>query len=197
VSGKSNYAFALLAIAAVMAIAGCGGGSSSSGGGAYGGGANKSGSGETGASEEASSGKSSGAYATPTESSAGSEGGGEAAVVSLASVPKLGLILVDSKGFTLYDFHKDKGTQSACYGACEKGWPPMIPSDEPQVGNGASASKLGTTERKDGTMQVTYAGHPLYTFVEDKKPGEANGNDVSAFGAQWYALKGSGEEAGD
>ena len=45
-------------------------------------------------------------------------------------------------------------------------------------------------------MQVTYAGHPLYTFVEDKKPGEANGNDVSAFGAQWYALKGSGEEAG-
>ncbi len=65
------------------------------------------------------------------------------------------------------------------------------------MGNGASASKLGTTERKDGTMQVTYAGHPLYTFVEDKKPGEANGNDVSAFGAQWYALKGNGEEAGD
>ena len=56
---------------------------------------------------------------------------------------------------------------------------------------------LGTTMRSDGTEQVTYAGHPLYTFVEDKKPGEANGNEVTAFGAQWYALKGNGEEAGD
>ena len=55
--------------------------------------------------------------------------------------------------------------------------------------SGAEASKLGTTERSDGTMQVTYAGHPLYTFVEDTKPGEAKGNDISAFGAQWYALE--------
>ncbi len=126
-----------------------------------------------------------------------SAGGGEAAVISLASAPKLGLILVDSKGLTVYDFHKDKGTKSSCYGACEQGWPPVISAGQPQAGNGASASKLGTTERKDGTMQVTYAGHPLYTFAGDQKPGEANGNDVSAFGAQWYALKGSGEEAGD
>ena len=51
---------------------------------------------------------------------------------------------------------------------------------------------LGTTKRKDGTTQVTYAGHPLYTFVEDAKPGEANGNGVSAFGAEWNALDGSG-----
>jgi predicted lipoprotein with Yx(FWY)xxD motif len=195
VSGKSSYAFALLAIAAVLAIAGCGG-SSSSGGGAYGGGGNSS-SNEATSGGESTGASSGGAYAAPTESSESAEAGGEAAVVSLASVPKLGLILVDSKGFTLYDFHKDKGTESACYGPCAKGWPPMISSGEPQVGNGASAAKLGTTERKDGTMQVTYDGHPLYTFVEDKKPGEANGNDVSAFGAQWYALKGSGEEAGD
>jgi predicted lipoprotein with Yx(FWY)xxD motif len=52
---------------------------------------------------------------------------------------------------------------------------------------------LGTTERKDGTMQVTYNGHPLYTFAEDKKPGEAKGNDFKAFGAQWYALMPNGE----
>jgi predicted lipoprotein with Yx(FWY)xxD motif len=196
VSGKSTYAIALLAITAVLAIAGCGGSSSSGGGGAYGGG-NASNSESTSSGESTGASSAGGAYAAPVESSKGGEPSGEAAVVSLASVPKLGLILVDSKGFTLYDFHKDKGIQSACYGACEKGWPPMITSGEPQVGNGASAAKLGTTERKDGTMQVTYAGHPLYTFVEDKKPGEANGNDVSAFGAQWYALKGSGEEAGD
>jgi len=191
VSGKSTYAFALLAIAAVLAIVGCGSSSSSSGGGAYGGGANKSSSEESSASETSSS-SAGGAYAAPVEKS----GGGEAAVISLASAPKLGLILVDSKGLTVYDFHKDKGTESSCYGACEQGWPAVISEGEPQVGNGASLAKLGTTERKDGTMQVTYAGHPLYTFVEDKKPGEANGNDVSAFGAQWYALKGSGEEAG-
>jgi predicted lipoprotein with Yx(FWY)xxD motif len=106
------------------------------------------------------------------------------------------MVLVDSSGMTVYDFHKDKGTTSSCYGACEQGWPPVLTEGKPSVGNGASASKLGTTERKDGTMQVTYAGHPLYTFVEDKKPGEAHGNDTSAFGAQWYALKGNGEEAG-
>ncbi len=106
------------------------------------------------------------------------------------------MVLVDSEGMTLYDFHKDKGTTSSCYGPCAEGWPPMLTEGEPTVGNGAMASKLGTTERKDGTTQVTYAGHPLYTFVGDEGPGEANGNDVSAFGAQWYALKGNGEEAG-
>jgi predicted lipoprotein with Yx(FWY)xxD motif len=73
----------------------------------------------------------------------------------------------------------------------------VLTGGAPQPGNGASASMLGTVKRKDGTMQVTYAGHPLYTFIEDKKPGEAKGNDVTAFGAQWYALKGNGEEAGD
>jgi predicted lipoprotein with Yx(FWY)xxD motif len=201
VTGKT-YSFALLAVLAAMAlaVAGCGGGSSSTSessnasskessssesssgyGGRYGsGGQNKNASSESG---------------TAAEAGGGAEGGN--AVVSLGNVKKLGMVLVDSNGMTLYDFHKDKGTTSSCYGPCAEAWPPMLTEGEPTVGNGASGSKLGTTERKDGTTQVTYAGHPLYTFVEDKKPGEANGNDVSAFGAQWYALKGSGEEAGD
>jgi predicted lipoprotein with Yx(FWY)xxD motif len=170
-------AIAILAIGALLAVAGCGGSSDSSSssgeGGAYG-----SGGGETG-----------------TTQSAKSEAGGGVAV---AKSPELGTaILVDSKGFTLYDFHKDKGTKSSCYGACAKGWPPLTTSGTPQAMSGAEASQLGTTKRSDGTLQVTYAGHPLYTFVEDTKPGEAKGNDVSAFGAQWYALKSSGEEAGD
>lgn len=109
----------------------------------------------------------------------------------------VGLVVVDPNGMTVYDFHKDKGTTSSCYGPCEQARPPVLTEGEPTVGNGASASKLGTTKRKDGTMQVTYAGHPLYTFVEDKKSGEAHGNDIKAFGASWYALRGSGEEAGD
>lgn len=195
---RKTYSFAVLAVlgAMALAVAGCGGGGSST-----------SESSNAGANETASSESSSGTgnrYGAESEGagenkSASSEAGAEsgAGVVSLGNAQKLGMVLVDSNGMTLYDFHKDKGTTSSCYGACAEGWPPMLTEGKPSVGNGASASKLGTTERKDGTMQVTYAGHPLYTFVEDKKPGEANGNDVSAFGAQWYALKGSGEEAGD
>lgn len=194
------YSFALLAVlgALALAVAGCGGGSSSTS-------ESSNASSNENASSESSSGYG-GRYGGKSESegenksaSAESAPGAEsgAGVVSLGNVQKLGMVLVDSNGMTLYDFHKDKGTTSSCYGPCAEGWPPMLTEGEPTVGNGAMSSKLGTTERKDGTTQVTYAGHPLYTFVEDKKPGEANGNDVSAFGGQWYALKGSGEEAGD
>lgn len=172
-------AIAILAIGAVLAVAGCGGSSSSSSssgeGGAYG----------------------SGGESTAAKSEPASAESGAPTAVAVAKSPELGTaILVDSKGFTVYDFHKDKGGESACYGACAKGWPPLTTSAAPKAMSGAEASKLGTTERKDGTMQVTYAGHPLYTFVEDTKPGEAKGNDTSAFGAQWYALKPNGEEAG-
>jgi predicted lipoprotein with Yx(FWY)xxD motif len=174
---RTTYALALTALIAVLAIAGCGSSSDSSSesGGAYGGGGSST--------------------ASTAKSPPGAESG--AAVLTVASAPKVGAILVDAEGFTVYDFHKDKGTTSSCYGACAEGWPPVTSEGAPTSGEGAMSSKLGTTTRKDGTTQVTYAGHPLYTFVEDKKPGEANGNDVSAFGAQWYALKGNGEEAGD
>ena len=176
---KTFPAIAALALVSLLAIAGCGGGNSSnnsasSGGGPYGGG---------------------GESTETTAKTASSEGGGSAAVITASSAGDLGKVIVDSQGMTLYDFHKDKGGKSACYGACATSWPPLLSEGKPQAGEGAMASKLGTVERTDGTMQVTYAGHPLYTFVEDKKPGEANGNDVSAFGAQWYALLPSGEEA--
>ena len=194
---RSTYAFALLGVAAALAIAGCGSsgssGSSGSGGGAYGGGGSSS-AGSSDATSPSSGSNSAGAYAAPANGEAEESG---AAYVALGSVPKLGMVLVDSKGFVLYDFHKDKGTTSACYGACEGGWPPLLTKGAPQPSNGATASMLGTTERKDGSMQVTYAGHPLYTFAGDQKPGEANGNDISAFGGEWYALKGNGEEPGD
>jgi predicted lipoprotein with Yx(FWY)xxD motif len=163
-----------LTLIAILAVAGCGGNdSSSSSGGPYGGGSSES----TGTS-------------TASES-----GGGQAAVITAANAPKLGRIIVDSKGFTLYDFHKDKGTTSSCYGACAQVWPPLTTEGKPQTGEGAMASKLGTTKRKDGTVQVTYAGHPLYTYTADTKPGDTTGNDIDSFGAEWYALLPSGEEA--
>lgn len=189
---KKTHALALLALMAVVGLvaAGCGSSSNSSTGESGSSSAN-----ETASSEGSGNRYGGGSSESETASSeAGAESG--AGVVSLGNAQKLGMVLVDSNGMVLYDFHKDKGTTSSCYGACAEAWPPMLTEGEPSVGNGASSSKLGTTERKDGTIQVTYAGHPLYTFVEDKKPGEASGNDLSAFGGQWYALKGSGEEAG-
>jgi predicted lipoprotein with Yx(FWY)xxD motif len=133
-----------------------------------------------------------------TSSYSGTTGARPAATSANASVAtgrtKLGTVLVDGKGRTLYLFEKDKGSASSCYGACASVWPPLTSAKGVAAG-GLPAAKLGAAKRTDGTTEVTYAGHPLYTYVADKKPGEANGNDFSSFGAQWYALKGSGEEA--
>ena len=80
----------------------------------------------------------------------------------------LGTILVDSQGRTLYLFQADKGTTSACSGSCASAWPPLTPANgTATAGGGANASLLGSTMRSDGTQQVTYNGHPLYTFVGD------------------------------
>ena len=163
---KPMTAVSLLVLA--LALAGCG---DSGSGGAYGGGESTK--------------------STPSDSS----GASGAAIVSVASVPKLGRVIVDAKGFTLYDFHKDKGTQSSCYGGCAGVWPPLTTSGTPKASNGAVTSQLGTTKRKDGSVQVTYAGHPLYLYASDAKPGDAKGNDIDSFGAEWYALQPSGEEA--
>lgn len=164
-----------LGLIAILAMTGCGGSDdSSSSAGPYGG--------SGGESSKAAS-------AEPA--------GGGAAVVSATTTPKLGKVVVDSEGFTLYNFHKDKGGKPTCYGACEAAWPPLTTDGEPRAGEGAMAAKLGTAERKDGTLQVTYAGWPLYTYTGDSKPGETNGNDVDAFGAQWYALQPNGQEPKD
>jgi predicted lipoprotein with Yx(FWY)xxD motif len=133
-------------------------------------------------------GSSSSSSSTATSSS---EGGG-ASTIAGAESSELGTILVDAKGFTVYSFAKDQGTESSCYGGCAEAWPPVIVKGEPSAGEGAESSELGTTKRKDGTTQATYAGHPLYTFIEDKEAGEANGNGVTAFGAEWNALDESG-----
>lgn len=163
---------ALASLAAIattgLAIAGCGGGSSSGSEAGYGG-----------------SSTSQPAAATAT-----------GAVVSAAVTPKLGKAIVDSEGLTLYDFHRDKGLSSSCYGGCARVWPPLLTKGKPRAGEGAIASKLGTTRRKDGTVQVTYAGHPLYTYVQDTEPGETSGNGTTSFGAAWYALGPTGRELG-
>jgi predicted lipoprotein with Yx(FWY)xxD motif len=108
---------------------------------------------------------------------------------------KLGHVVVDAKGHTLYLFAKDSHGRSACSGACAQNWPPLIVKGKPKAGSGLHASKLGTTKRSDGRMQVTYGGHPLYTFVVDAgKPGSTKGEGVKAFGAKWYVVGASGSK---
>jgi predicted lipoprotein with Yx(FWY)xxD motif len=121
-----------------------------------------------------------------TATSAG--GGAGAAVVSVADNPELGRILVDGEGNTLYFFEKDKGGKSSCDGACAQAWPPLTTTGDPTAEAGADPSALGTTKRSDGAEQVTYKDMPLYTYAGDKAPGDTNGNDITQFGAEWYAL---------
>src|SRR3954464_12747037 len=81
---------------------------------------------------------------------------------------KAGRVIVAANGRTLYLFTADKGKTSACYGQCASYWPPLI-AQKPTAGAGLKASLLGTTKRRDGKLQVTYGGHPLYSFAQDKK----------------------------
>ena len=115
------------------------------------------------------------------------------ATVAVARL-RLGRILVDGKGITLYDFAKDKGTTSTCYGACAALWPPLTTTGKPIAGAGVRASLLGTTKRKDGKLEVTYNGHPLYYFVTDRKPGQTTGQGLNQFGAPWWVLSPAGKE---
>jgi predicted lipoprotein with Yx(FWY)xxD motif len=107
---------------------------------------------------------------------------------------KLGRYIVNGKGFTLYLFEKDRNGMSACYSSCAKIWSPLITSGKPTAAAGVTASKIGTTKRKDGSLQATYAGHPLYRYDDDHKPGQTEGEGSKAFGAEWYAVAPSGKK---
>lgn len=106
----------------------------------------------------------------------------------------LGKVIVNSRGRTLYLFEKDKRHHSACSGACAKYWPPLIAHGKPIAGGAAKQSLIGTIKRANGTRQVTYAGHPLYTYVLDTKRGQTNGEGSTLFGAGWDALAPSGKK---
>ena len=111
--------------------------------------------------------------------------------VSLAKT-KLGMILVNSNGRTLYMFGKDRNGKSACSGSCAKFWPPYLKRGKLTAGSGVKASLLGTARRSNGSMQVTYNKHPLYTFALDKKAGQTNGEGNVAFGGKWDAVSARG-----
>ncbi|MFL5896397.1 MAG: hypothetical protein ACJ76Z_14950 [Thermoleophilaceae bacterium] len=128
---------------------------------------------------------------SPTAGAAKATGG---APVDVITDPKLGKIIVDAKGRTLYDFVIDKGTTSVCYGACASLWPPYTTTGAPKAGPGVASSLIGTAKRRDGTSEVTYAGHPLYYYAPDQQRGQISGQALDQFGAPWYALTPGGRE---
>ena len=105
-----------------------------------------------------------------------------------------GTVLTDGKGITVYLFEKDTGTKPNCYGACAAAWPPVLTTGAPLAGSGARAALLGTVKRTDGKTQVTYAGHPLYYFAGDQKPGDITGEGSQTFGAGWDLVAPAGKK---
>ncbi|HEX5983083.1 MAG TPA: hypothetical protein VFY69_02640 [Solirubrobacterales bacterium] len=103
-----------------------------------------------------------------------------------------GRVLADAKGEAFYLFDKEDGPTSECYGACARAWPPVLTKGKPRAGKGAKASLLGTTKRKNGKLQVTYAGQPLYYYVDDS-PGTILCQDVEEFGGLWLVVKPNGD----
>ncbi len=125
--------------------------------------------------------------ASPQSTSAATPAAATTAVLK-SETTKVGTVLTDAKGLTLYWFAKDTPARSACAGACAAAWPPV--TGMPQAASGVTLTgKLGEIKRSDGTMQATYNGHPLYTFEGDSAAGQTNGNGLTGFGAEWSVIR--------
>ena len=111
----------------------------------------------------------------------------------LLRTTSLGHVLADARGHTVYLFAPDSATKSACYGQCAAVWPPLLTSRAAAAGVGVEKGLLSTIKRKDGTLQVVYAGHPLYRFSADARAGQTNGEGIVHFGGSWYAVGAGGK----
>lgn len=113
------------------------------------------------------------------------------ATVATSKSSGYGTILTSKAGQTYYIFTGDTKGKSNCTGACAKTWPPVTGS--PTVSGGASSKLVGSITRGNGQKQVTYDGHPLYTFSSDTGPHQTNGEGINAFGGYWYVISPSGK----
>ncbi len=106
---------------------------------------------------------------------------------------RYGDILVDGRGRTIYLFTKERTKKARCYGDCARAWPPLITKGKPKAGKGADARLVGTTKRRNGKLQVTYNGHPLYYYIADRKAGQITCQDVVEFGGTWLLVSKPGD----
>ena len=128
---------------------------------------------------------------SPASSSSSSPAAATASSVKTATIGGA-TVLTNSKGFTLYSFAPDTSTTSKCDGTCAQNWPPVT---GPVTAAGVTGT-FGTIKRSDGSVQATFDGHPLYTFVGDTAPGQAKGNGLNAAGGLWHEVTTSGTAAG-
>jgi predicted lipoprotein with Yx(FWY)xxD motif len=129
--------------------------------------------------------RSGGGYGAETPASPAPAAPAQAPAAVSATDSPLGRTLVDADGRTLYAFTKDVDGKSSCYGDCAVTWPALTVQGAPAAGDGVEASLLATTDRKDGSAQVTYKGMPLYHFSGDQRPGDTNGQGV---GGSWFTV---------
>jgi predicted lipoprotein with Yx(FWY)xxD motif len=167
---------AVLALGSALALAACGSSASST---------------PAPAKSSSTSPASSSTNPTPAAANASAATASGAAVVETHS-SKYGKVLFDRAGRVLYLFASDRGKASTCYGGCASAWPPYTVNRAPQAGPGVRGRLLGTTRRRDGSLQVTYAGHPLYYFTGDTSPGQITCQHVSNFGGLWLVVNPSG-----
>jgi len=133
------------------------------------------------------------AAASTTQATLAHSAGAAKAATLTAHSSRYGKILFDGRGRVLYLFARDTGGRSSCSGACARAWPPFLTKGAPRALSGVNAKVLGTTRRGNGTLQVTYAKHPLYYFKEDTKPGQIKCQNVSNFGGLWLVVAPSGK----
>jgi len=105
-----------------------------------------------------------------------------------------GTMLFDDRGQAIYLFDVEKGDEPRCYGACAEAWPPVLTEGAPLAGDGLDQRLVSTTERRDGSMQVTYGGHPLYLYAHEAR-GEVKCHDVFLNGGNWYVVQPDGKPA--
>jgi predicted lipoprotein with Yx(FWY)xxD motif len=133
------------------------------------------------------------AAASPTQATRLRSAGASRAATITTHSSRYGKILFDSRGRVLYLFARDRGGRSSCSGACAQAWPPFLTKGVPKGLAGVNAKLLGTTRRSDGTLQVTYAKHPLYYFKGDTNPGQIKCQNVSNFGGLWLVVAANGK----
>lgn len=167
-------------VAAALAVAGCGGDDEDGDGGGSGGGYGAASPATTTAEENA----------TGAETAAAGKAPAGTAIKVAGS--DYGRILFDGSDQAIYLFDKERRARSECYGECAEAWPPVLTEGRPVARGGAQQSLLGTTEREDGTTQVTYDGHPLYYYIDDPK-GEVLCQNVFEFGGLWLVVAPDGE----
>ncbi len=136
--------------------------------------------------------KSNSSKSSEPTSTAAAPAAASTATVDAARTSLYGTVLVTSTGRTLYMLTADSPTTSVCTGTCASIWPPLTVTGTPTAGSGVKASDLGTITRPGGAHQVTYGGHPLYTFTKDTAAGQVNGEGINKFGGIWYVLSTSG-----